>query len=314
MDSSNSNDSINYTDNFENCETFLGTIKPWNFIISVCICVIATIANLLLLFAIYKNPLKCFRNPTSLFIANLGIADLLNSLINLEELFVTQTVYETTFCFPGVGGKILPGIVGFIFLLTFPSVTILALERYMSIAHPLWHQVTVTSRRCYTWIAMVWLINFIYTGITVTSVAPDKSSLSIVLTLYPSVFYLTTIFIYFLAFICIRKQRYLLSTDMTTTEMARKMLELRLRNQNRFLSTLLIINIVLTFGLIPTIISLYLQYRQYGSKTDETMDVWLPVTNILLFLNTAANPFLYIWRLPKYRKTFSVMYCTCKNK
>ena len=196
----------------------------------------------MLLFAIYKNPLKCFRNPTSFFIANLGIADLLNSLINLEELFVSQTVYKTTFCFPDVWGMILPGIVGFIFLSTFPSVTVLALERYISIAHPLWHQVKAGWQ-----------------------------------------------------------------------EMARKMLELRLRNQNRFLSTLLIINIVLTFGLIPTIISLYLQYRQYGSKTEGTMDVWLPVTNILLFLNTAANPFLYIWRLPKYRKTFSVMYC-CKNK
>ena len=160
---------------------------------------------------------------------------------------------------------------------------------------------------------MVWLVNFIYTGITVISVAPDKSSLSIVLTLYPSVFYLATILIYFLAFVSIRKQRYLLSTDVTKSEMARKMLKLRLRNQNRFLSTLLIINIVLPFGLISTIISLYLQYRQYVSKTEGTMDVWLPVTNILLFLNTAANPFLYIWRLPKYRKTFSVMYC-CKNK
>ena len=308
-----SNGSFNHTDNFENCETFLGTIEPWNFIISVTICLIAAIANVMLLIAIYKNPLKCFRNPTSFFIANLGIADLLNSLINLEELFVSQTGYKTTFCFPGIWGMILPGIVGFIFLLTFPSVTVLALERYMSIAHPLWHQVTVTSRRCYTWIAVVWLVNFIYTGITVISVAHDKSSLSIVLTLYPSVFYLTTILIYFLAFVSIRKQRYLLSTDVTRTEMARKMLELRLRNQNRFLSTLLIINIVLTFGLIPTIISLYLQYRQYGSKTDGTMDIWLPVTNVLLFLNTAANPFLYIWRLPKYRKTFSVMYC-CKNK
>lgn len=314
MDWNADNSSFNQTDNFEDCETFLGKIEPWNFIISVIICATAAIANLLLLFAIYKNPLKCFRNPTSFFIANLGIADLLNSLINIEELLASQTVYKTSFCFPGVWAMIFPGILGFIFLLTFPSVTVLALERYMSIAHPLWHQVKVTSRRCYTWIALVWLVNLIYTGITVISVAHDKSSLSVVLTLYPSVFYLTTTLIYFLAFISIRKQRYLLFTDVTKTEITRKMLELRLRNQNRFLSTLLIINIVLTFGLIPTIISVYLQYRQYGSETDGTaMEVWLPVANILLFLNTAANPFLYIWRLPKYRKTFSVIYC-CKNK
>ena len=97
-----------------------------------------------------------------------------------RRAILSQTVYETTFCSPGVWGMILPGVVSCIFL-TFPSVTVLALERYMSIAHSLWHQFTVTSRRCYTWIAVVWLVNFIYAGITVISVAQDKSSLSIVL-------------------------------------------------------------------------------------------------------------------------------------
>ena len=250
----------------------------------------------------YKNPLKCFRNPTSFFIANLGIADLLNS----KSYSVTDSV-RNHFLFSRRLGNDSPRSNWLYFSFNFP-------KRYCPGVGTIYaHEVTVTFRRCYTWIAVVWLAKFIYTGITVISVAQDKSSLSIVLTLYLSVFYLTTILIYFLAFVSIRKQRYLLSTDVTKSEMARRMLELRLRNQNRFLSTWLIINIVLTFGLISTIISLYLQYRQYVSKTEGTMDVWLPVTNILLFLNTAANPFLYIWRLPKDRKTFSVMYCCKKN-
>jgi hypothetical protein len=36
------------------------------------------------------------------------------------------------------------------------------------------------------------------------------------------------------------------------------------------------------------------------------------MADTLFFLNMAVNPFLYIWRLPKYRKTFLLMYCCRK--
>ena len=133
----------------EYCGTFLGTIVTWNLTVYLSIIVIAAIANVLLLLAIYKNPLKYFRNPTTYFIANLAISDLLNSLFHFEEVFVTQTTYRSTFCFPGALGTINSAILDFSYFLTFPSVAVLALERYVSIAHPLWHQVKVTSRLCY---------------------------------------------------------------------------------------------------------------------------------------------------------------------
>jgi hypothetical protein len=42
------------------------------------------------------------------------------------------------------------------------------------------------------------------------------------------------------------------------------------------------------------------------------VDVLSFMADTLLFLNMAVNPFLYIWRLPKYRKTFLLMYCCRK--
>ena len=55
----------NFTGNLEYCETFLGTIETWNLTVYLSILVIAAIANVLLLLAIYKNPLKCFRRIIS---------------------------------------------------------------------------------------------------------------------------------------------------------------------------------------------------------------------------------------------------------
>ena len=67
--------------------------------------IMSIIANVLLLFAMYNDSLKCFRNPTSYFIANLGIADLLNSFFHMEELLVSQTAYYRTFHLPGLGNN-----------------------------------------------------------------------------------------------------------------------------------------------------------------------------------------------------------------
>ena len=302
-----SDDSFNFSD-CGSYLTFSGTVVTWNLSIYLCIIVIAIIANVLLLFAIYKNPLNCFRNPTTYFIANLAIVDLLQSLVGLEDAFISQsTTYESVYCLPGVWGRINSALADFVYLLTFPSVTILALERYVSIAYPLWHQVKVTSQRCYIWIAMVWLMNCIYTGIFQLLTA----QVVVMITTYPSLFYLTTVAIYLLAFISVRKQRFLLVTDSTKSETNKKMMKLRLRNQNRFLTTVLIINVVLIFGTIPTLVGTHLSYTFEGPDSP-SVDALSFIADILFFLNMAVNPFLYIWRLPKYRKTFLLMYC-CKK-
>jgi hypothetical protein len=291
--------------------TFSGTLVAWNLSIYLCIIVIAAISNILLLFAIYKNPLKCFRNPTSYFIANLAVADLLNSLGSLEDAFVSQTKYTSVYCLPGVWGRINSGISNFVYFLTFPSVTILALERFVSIACPLWHKVKVTPRMCYIWIAMVWFMNCIFTAMFEVFASQEL----LMLTSYPSVFYLATVTIYILAFVSIRKQRFQLLSDNTKSETTKKMMKLRLRNQNRFLTTIFIINVVLIFGIIPTVVGTPLSYT-LESETEEPLspgvDVLSFMADTLFFLNMAVNPFLYIWRLPKYRKTFLLMYCCRK--
>ena len=151
----------------------------------------------------------------------------------------------------------------------------------------------------YMYIAVVWLINGIFTAIY--SVGTTQTGLP---SAYPSVFYLTTVFIYLLAYISIRRQRFSLLTDTTKSDTVKRMMELRLRNQNRFLTTVFIINVVLIFGIIPTVIGSHFMFS--SERTVSTS--FFIIALILFFLNLAANPFLYIWRLPKYRRTFFVMY------
>ena len=300
------NDS-NLGDYYTSCSSILGPILPWKLTVYLFLDIIAGISNVLLLFAIYKDPLKCFLNPTTYFIVNLGIVDFINALLHLEEMLVSQTKYKSTFCLPGVWELIHTVAGRFIYVITYPSVTVLALERYISIAYPLWHQVNVTSRVCKTWIALVWFINSIYIGLFTPLSFKFDIDVSRAETVYPAVFYLATVFIYLLAFTAIRKQTFTLSADTTKSESARRMMNLRSKNQNRFLTTIFIINIVLTFGFMPMVIGMH-----FVCKSREIFSALTTVMSGLFLLSMAANPFLYIWRLPKYRKTFLVMY-NCKK-
>ena len=301
------NDSFNFTSDFEYCEIFLGDIVLWNATVYLSISIIAIIANVLLLFVIYKDPLKCFRNSTAFFIANLSIADLLNSLFHFGELLVSQTTYKSSFCLPGRWGTFLAIFGGFVYFLTFPSVTVLALERYLSIAHPLWHHVKVTSRLCCTCIAVVWIINGVFTGMTMYLFNVKGLFIG-----YPSASYLITIIIYLLACFSIRKQHLSLGIDISRSESTKRIIKLRLKNQNCFLTTIFIINIFLTFGIIPTILGSYFKHSLNGRKLSSGEAVLFYAADILFLINIASNPFLYIWRLPSYKKTFLLTYCRKK--
>ena len=308
MGEQDGNISENVTNSTEICDTlFLGKILPWNLTVYIAVLVIALISNALLLFAMCKDPLKCFLNPTSYFIGNLAVADLLNAMFHLEELFLSQTMYKSSFCLAGILGVIHTHIGAFIFYLTYPCVTILALERYASVAYPLWHQVRVTIRLCHTSLIVLWLLCLFSAGIGHHHNLHVAVAFSVGFT---CTFYSATVAIYLLAYISIRKQRSTLITGSLESENMKRVLKTRLKNQSRFLSTILIVNLTLTFALIPPLLSMVWKYfLSTNGISVRSLQVLYSTGDILYLLNMAANPFLYIWRLPKYRKSFLVLYC-----
>jgi hypothetical protein len=127
---------------------------------------------------------------------------------------------------------------------------------------------------------------------------------------FPCIFYLSTVLIYLLAYISIRKQKLSFIAENLKSETEKRMLKIRLKNQKRFITTILLVNLVLIFGIIPLIVGTLSKLLVYnGMISASGTEMLFNVINILLFISMAINPFLYIWRLPKYRKTFRVLYC-----
>ena len=295
-------------------QLFFVRITTWNFIIYSLITLTGAVANGLLLLAAFKDPLKCFRSPTSYFVVNLAVSDFLNSLILFTELCLSLTHYGSVYGLPTLALNIYLPFFNFVFLLTFPSVFSVAVERFLAISRPLWHKVHLTRQVCRRWLTVLWIVNILYTGLTHAFYYKEFPMISQICELsYPSFFFMATLFINFYAYVSIRRHNEGLPTNDSSSENYRHTTEARLKSHNRFLFTVFIINITLVFCILPTLIILYFMTEEddhgFGFSTNVILSVFFTALDILYILNSSGNPFVYIWRLPKYRRTFFVLYC-----
>ena len=272
------------------------------------------IANGLLLFALFKDPLKCFRTPTSYFIGNLALSDIYFLLLTAEF----NSVYLVKLCISemnefDVGFKINIALVYQGYFLSFPSILSVALERYLAIAFPLWHKVHFTPRLCRHWIIAVWIFVVIYSSVNASLELNEITSTALLSSTFSMTLFAATPLVYIAGFFSIRMQRLRLKSDHSTSEIARQVAKARLRTENHFLCSICIINCCLLLTTLPWLIKYF-----HGSgniqlcpKTNVVSELVCELTNFSFLLNFAVNPYIYIWRFPKYRKTFLVLYCKC---
>ena len=290
---------------------FFADITTWNFVVYLLISVTGTLANVLLILAFFKDPLKCYHDATSCFIINLSLSDLLNLLFSMEELILSRTQYGSIYGLPPLISTINWAIFEFAAFLTFPSTFVLALERSLAIIYPLWHKVHITPSTCYIWLTIVWLFCCVFAGVQFTLVYKDQLYITKYSLMLPSAFFsVLTLIFYCISCMSIQKQRLATRNENSISEIYRHSIEARLRTQNQFLFTVFIINTGLISALVPTIvITYYIDGNSEIIDKPSTVLVGLfHAVDILLHFNFGANPFIYIWRLQKYRKTFFAMY------
>jgi ABC-type Fe3+ transport system permease subunit len=103
-----------------------------------------------------------------------------------------------------------------------------------------------------------------------------------------------TSLIYVLIYFSLRKQRRDISQQNRSRNRAL---------QEEFVKTIMIVAFIQIFTLVPT--SVYaLIYR-----SSEDFSVVYLIFFEMYLINFAINPFLYIWRLKNYRKTFRLVLC-----
>ena len=117
--------------------------------------------------------------------------------------------------------------------------------------------------------------------------------------LFTQVFYLATYF-------SLKKQRGRFFKRQDVSEAVLRTMKIRLQREKQFLHTIAIVCFILNFTLLPSLTLLIVHgiYPQFSNQREV-----FSISMDFLSFSFATNPIVYVWRLPKYKKTFKLLYC-----
>ena len=280
----------------ESTSSFLLSLTIIDFILAT----LTICGNLLLLITILLDPLRCLRTPTTYFIANLAFSDLLIGLLigygravagYLQYADEAEPKWIATVINVGGGSTLISGIW---------TVIALALDRYLAVADPLHYSQRVTARRVVLYILLSWPL-----AIALPAPYPfSGKSWTIVLLTFSHTHFtfpvLLLLVVYFRIFrsLCRRGSELSRFAASISTMTLRHTLE----RERKMASTSLIILILFCASFLPFYIKIQILNfcKCLDSKPYRKFSV---VAHIFLYLSSLMDPFLYAWRVPKFRRS-----------
>ena len=291
---------------------------------------ITVTTNVLLLTAIFKDPLKYFKKPTSYFVIGLSGADLLCGLF-VEPFFALsyfgrffrasdefQAISRTLFL---IGSVISTASLN----ASFVMVLMLSAAQFIAIEYPYRYKTWIRKKFVLPSVLVTWLYFIVFSLLPILGVDQHlffKLNLTIHATLISVILAILQILTY-KAFRVhsehrkIKKNASSLSrtsqSDSPQNGNRRKLLmkkPSRCRGLDRhFIVMTFYLSAILLFSAFPHIAVFYVfLYKQPQSLSEElTLNVLLRITDLLLFAKVAADAFIFAWRLPTYRKSLDFL-------
>ena len=263
---------------------------------------IGFLMNMLLLFVLYKDPLKRFRNPANVFIASLAMADTLNvTFMVLSKLVPMMVSGRLVFAQAVFSGIMVVGTQS-----SFLVVAMLASERFSAVVFPFRYKSVATTRRaCYanlaSWCAALVVASFFY---------PSPEHISMWLFMYSGeiIFLcLVTLLIYPVMYHKFwREGKRISALNSGASGFADRRLQL---NKQMAVTVLLVTSTVVTFNVPYILSSVFAWFGCTRCALDPVfleLYVFYPVGHVCYF---AMNPLIYAWRLAIYRKSLTIVFC-----
>lgn len=262
---------------------------------------VTIIGNFLLLLTIRRNHRRLFRTPSTFLIANLGVSDLLVGLLVGHLVVVRDTLRYMQQEVPDVIRVLMEVSEGLTLFISSCTIIALSVDRYIAVSDPMGYRSRVTKKRVKIFIILVWISSILLCPLPLTGL--DKKIYSIV--------YLhthATVPILLLTAICVKIFRALKlhRREMETLQDYPMNRRREMAREQKMSRTVYIILTLFYLTLIPAYITIHIGCWYKGS------DLYLRsvfrladfFSTRLLFLNSAIDPFVYAWRIPKYRQGF----------
>ena len=267
---------------------------------------VAFMANVLVIIAHVLDPLRVFRDTSSMFVLNITIIDSFISLLWFVLFCLLQTCdleIRASDYF-----KVLGDISNTMIIMSSTAYFCLAFELYISISRPLWHRTRITRKVCRNWIMSSWIVYLI--AFELPRRLSSKENEKFLTVSFVTSFFFVIQSLNLATFLSLKRQSKALLERHDISESTLRALKLRQQNEKRFLITIAILCIILTVTTSPYFLIIILMLWSDGTGTIYHQLVESSVY-LMVITNITINPFYYLWRLPKYKKTFKKLYCQC---
>ena len=283
--------------------------KPWEIALCAFILTFGLVANVMLLIAQWKDPLRCFGTISTCFIQHIAIIDCLALLVSCPFLVIAVRTNSPFYVGSNHMKQLKPFALFCIVLINF-GLTSFAVERFLSTTRPFFHKVHFTKQRVRVSFVIMWIFALICVVIDqcLYGTTKDVPFSSYIVETSVSLPCLTTTFsLYIACFISMkRQQREFKQTQMA--DITRNALNVKLSNEKRFLVTIFIVCSVTVIFWVPAfVMPLPLGIEENTSR--EFYRLFFTVIPCMATMHSSINPVIYNLRLPKYRKTFYKLYC-----
>lgn len=277
----------------DNAKTISTTVSA----VAMIMCPIIVFGNLLVILSVWKDPMKSLRSsPSNFILLSMAVADLLVGLVACPSTLYWNWAMshpEHQSFLPLLVGPILVNVsIGHMFLPT--------IDRFFALVTPFQYKVKVTNRRISIAAVACW-IYFLLFGCASGLLQKYYTIIGAIYYLQ-ILFFLVSISILYVVILC-RFHRYSKTTELIEQSTVNR--QVMFQRERSLLKAIAIVIFAFLLCFLPWLISQILTYFCLPCYRN----LWFLLFSdalalILTFANSGINPFLYAWRLQKYRDTF----------
>ena len=297
----------------------------WNQFLVICLLsavylsflsILTTLANGVLLIVLYQDPFRAFRQPPTIFITGLALADFLTG-IAVDPLFayfyfevykdkISREKYNNILTAAGVLSSVTMNV-------SFLTILFLSWTQFIAISFPHRHKQFVTGKRVVVCVCVIWIYSLLFAASLLMGV-PEKTFQKLDVFLNLSLLHFLVLLAYIALHISYRRQIARLMPSQGDAISAIRIADTsdhrRKRDQKHFAVMSLLLTTCLLIFIAPVTvmwyITLYSAPETYEARVKATMaNVIIDTT---LFLKYLIDPFIYAWRLPKFRQAVKAVF------
>ena len=281
-----------------------------NIILSAVISAATVLSNVILLISIYRNPDRnqLSNAPATLLVVNLSVCDLLIGFVpGFGRIYYDIALFNRKTREELAGTGILISFVAVLaIIVSFCTIATMTLDRLFAVSSPLQYRARVTKAKVKAFLAVCWIYALVFSCLslgvsrTVFVLLDCHLHVSVPLIILPVVYWKT--------YSALRSH----NNRVGTLTDGREAMDFVHRNRERkMISAFLLVLVLFYATFLPHFIALNMLTLQPSYSKVKSFKSFLNASDKILLVNSSLNPFIYAWRIPKYRRAFKEVFCGC---